>query len=194
MDIRQFLFSMEIEVGKNCLAHRQIALTYLENIDSKPCVHHKDHNKQNNDLSNLEWVTYSENTKYAYEAGEINFNVGEDVHNAKLTNDDIHRVCRLLEKGFRNVEIAKEFNVKNTLVKSIRANKIWTHISKHYQIPKHAHILCDSTVKWICSELESGSSNIEIVRKATNRRVLPHIVSKIKRRLTYTDISKHYKF
>ena len=33
---------------------------------NKTCINHKDGNKLNNDLNNLEWATISENTKHAY--------------------------------------------------------------------------------------------------------------------------------
>jgi len=49
--------------------HRLIALAYIENPNNKPCVNHIDGNKLNNDISNLEWVTYSENNKHAFDTG-----------------------------------------------------------------------------------------------------------------------------
>jgi len=41
--------------------HRLLAETFLPNPDNKPCVDHKDGNRQNNSLSNLRWATYSDN-------------------------------------------------------------------------------------------------------------------------------------
>lgn len=41
--------------------HRLIALTFLDNPNNLPVVNHKDGNKLNNNISNLEWVSYSEN-------------------------------------------------------------------------------------------------------------------------------------
>lgn len=41
--------------------HRMIALTFIPNPDNKPQVNHKDGNKLNFDINNLEWATASEN-------------------------------------------------------------------------------------------------------------------------------------
>ena len=49
--------------------HRLVAEAFLPNPENHPAVHHKDGNKLNNAASNLEWVSISQNTKHAYEAG-----------------------------------------------------------------------------------------------------------------------------
>ena len=43
-------------------AHRLVAETFLENPNQLPVVNHKDGNKLNNNINNLEWVSYSDNT------------------------------------------------------------------------------------------------------------------------------------
>ena len=48
-------------------AHRLVAEHFLENPNFLPIVNHKDGNKLNNQLSNLEWVSCSENTKHAHD-------------------------------------------------------------------------------------------------------------------------------
>lgn len=44
--------------------NRLIAETFIPNPDNLPCVNHKDCNKLNNCVTNLEWCTYEENNNY----------------------------------------------------------------------------------------------------------------------------------
>lgn len=49
--------------------HRLVALNFIPNYENKKCVNHKDSNRLNNHVNNLEWVTHSENNKHAYSKG-----------------------------------------------------------------------------------------------------------------------------
>ncbi|MBL4898530.1 MAG: HNH endonuclease [Colwellia sp.] len=57
--------------SKNQRLHRLICQTFIPNPNNKPVVNHKDGVKHNNNLSNLEWTTYSENTQHAHDTGLI---------------------------------------------------------------------------------------------------------------------------
>ena len=50
--------------GKQYKIHRLVASAFLTNSDNKPVVHHRDGNKHNNRLDNLEYATYRENAVY----------------------------------------------------------------------------------------------------------------------------------
>lgn len=52
---------------KNYLVHRLVAITFIENPNRYDIVNHKDGNKFNNNVSNLEWTTYSSNARHSIE-------------------------------------------------------------------------------------------------------------------------------
>ena len=58
------LADKETKKQKNYYIHRLVAIYFLENLDNKREVNHKDGNKLNNNVDNLEWVTPSENQKH----------------------------------------------------------------------------------------------------------------------------------
>lgn len=55
--------------GKSVAIHRLIALTFCPNPLNLPQVNHKDGNKRNNSVDNLEWISASDNVKHAIKLG-----------------------------------------------------------------------------------------------------------------------------
>lgn len=53
--------------NKMLYAHRLVAKYFIPNPENLPYVHHKDEDRLNNDVSNLEWVTASQNYEYHIE-------------------------------------------------------------------------------------------------------------------------------
>lgn len=58
--------------GKNYRIHRLVATTFIDNPNNLPVVHHKDHNRKNNNVNNLEWTTQQKNILeyYKFRKGE----------------------------------------------------------------------------------------------------------------------------
>jgi len=48
------------------LVHRLVGKAFIKNFANKPMINHKDGNKQNNIISNLEWCNLSENIIHSY--------------------------------------------------------------------------------------------------------------------------------
>lgn len=44
--------------------HKLVAMAFLENVENFPCINHKDENKLNNQVENLEWCSYKYNNNY----------------------------------------------------------------------------------------------------------------------------------
>lgn len=49
---------------KRLLVHRLVAIAFIPNIDNLPCINHKDENKDNNNVNNLEWCNHKYNCNY----------------------------------------------------------------------------------------------------------------------------------
>ena len=60
--------------SRQFLTHILVAKSFLPNFLAKPIVNHKDGNKENPRLYNLEWFTHSENTQHAHDVGLISTN------------------------------------------------------------------------------------------------------------------------
>lgn len=51
--------------GKAYRVHRMVAECFIPKIDGKNHINHRDHNRANNRVDNLEWCTQAENNRYS---------------------------------------------------------------------------------------------------------------------------------
>ena len=117
--------------GKNHRVHRLVAEMFIPNPNNLPCVNHKDGNKLNNSVDNLEWCTHSENMIHAYQTGLEQPRCGEQHHAHKLTEDAVKYIKQLYvkrDKEFGAVALAKKFNVDRTTIHDIVRGKTWGEV------------------------------------------------------------------
>ncbi len=111
--------------------HRLVAEHFIPNPSSKKEVNHKDLNKDNNHVSNLEWVTPSENSLHARKNGRGNsFGRGENCVGAKLTNEQVIEIRQLYKPNVIGLTkmIAEKMGVSMSTVQRIVNRQRWTHI------------------------------------------------------------------
>lgn len=172
--------------------HRLVAVAFIPNPDNKPFVNHIDGNKSNNNVSNLEWVTPKENMFHSVNV--LRKGLGEGNGNSVITEEIAETICKLLEKGFTNWEISSTVNVTLGIISNIRNGTTWKEISSKYKIPKKSRVVSDSTVRWICEQIQEGLTTRQILDLSTNPRITKCMVNDIRRRGLYSDISRDYAF
>ena len=69
--------------------HRLVAQAFIENPYNKNEVNHKDMNKENNNVENLEWCTHLENMQHAFKNKDIGKSKYKKVVQCTLNNQPI---------------------------------------------------------------------------------------------------------
>jgi len=110
--------------GQGYFIHRLVASAFLTNNKKLPCVNHKDTIKINNNVSNLEWVTSSENAIHAYLHGLMPDNSGENNGRAILCEEEVLTI-RGLENIYLRKELSEMFGVSISTVYKIQQHKRW---------------------------------------------------------------------
>lgn len=82
----QFVCLCKNGISTNHLVHRLVAIHFIDNPNNYPDVDHKDFNRGNNDVSNLNWISHRQNT-------QIKQNVSKYGHNIRDTPNGKFRVC-----------------------------------------------------------------------------------------------------
>lgn len=107
---------------KRMMTHRLIAITFLLNPENKREVNHKDSNRLNNNLNNLEWVTSKENTNHYIKLGRKRFLVGTNTHNSVLTEDVVKQIF-LSELSAE--KLSKILNINKGTIASVKQGINW---------------------------------------------------------------------
>ena len=132
--------------GKKCnkYVHRLVAETFIPNPDNLPQVNHKDGNRCNNSVSNLEWCSNIQNQIHKFTDLKIDLR-GEKNPASKLTANDVIKIKELLEEHkLSQKKIGEMFGISQTTVHEIKYGYIWSDITGYQKQYKRntEHCFC----------------------------------------------------
>ncbi len=207
-------FSIHVLVFTHFCDKNDVETYLIGNLfERRYVVNHKDGNKTNNYYDNLELMTYSENNKHASKLGLMP--KGENKPNSPswVTNELVEKICKMLDKGEPNWRIIQTLELPNTkytntLISHIYSKQGWEFISEKYNFYNSNSKFKRSTtyslemITYICKLLEHGYSNRDIADIVCNKfemgkdkiHAIRIIVSRIRNKQKYIDISKNYNF
>lgn len=107
------------------LVHRLVAQAFIPNPYNLELINHKDGDKTNNDINNLEWCDYSYNLKHAIinKLRRANYE-----YLGILSKEEVLEIPKMVSWGLSKVEIARALNVPLQVIKSIFYGKSWYNL------------------------------------------------------------------
>ena len=175
--------------------HRLVALMFVKNKNPKIniVVNHIDGNTYNNFYRNLEWCTYSENTKHAYDHHLIVRPKGESSVTSKYTDADIHAVCKLIECNTNFSKIHKLTGVSKRAIRHIIAGDTWKHISEQYDFTNYRCGKSENYIEHVKLVCELLAKNEGTLKEISNKTCISYaMVKNILNGKAYKYISDHY--
>lgn len=121
-----------VNLSKNGLVkkrkvHRLVAEAFIENPKKLEFVNHINGIKNDNRISNLEWVSRLGNTKHAIDLGLFDPK-GEGNGNSKLNRDAVLKIRSLYKKGYSVSKIMRIFNVSWSTIDRVIKGNGWQHV------------------------------------------------------------------
>jgi hypothetical protein len=94
--------------------HQLVANAFIPNPDNYTCINHKDGNKLNNSVDNLEWCTPAENNKHAYSTGLRV--VSEKTRRQMIDLGNKYGPINGKKAGYKNIVKAQEASKKRVAI------------------------------------------------------------------------------
>lgn len=112
--------------------HRLVALHFIPNTDDKETVNHKDGNKLNNHVDNLEWSTRTEQVVHSYQLGLKKGHKGSTNAQSKLTDEQVREIKSLYAVqgvgGLSSTKLAKIYGVTHRVILLIVNNESYKNV------------------------------------------------------------------
>lgn len=192
---------------RNVFIHILVATAFIPNPENKPEVNHKDGIKSHNYVSNLEWVTTSENILHAYKTG---LRKNRKKHNKRPSKETVELVCKLLEENeLSQKQIGDICGVSRQFVGKILhgdSPKIYENIISKYDISKYeikknfakhgddseVTKFPDKLIEEVCKMIDSGLYSLKEISEIT--QVDYQTVRNVYYGVCRRSIAKKYKF
>lgn len=126
---------LRVSIGKQLkFVHRLVAEKYIPNPNNLPQVNHKDGNKLNNCVDNLEWVSNKDNRKHALE-NRLHL-CGEKCPWSKLNENDVIYILNNYPK-MTIKDLALKFNVNRNTISHIVHNRTWKQLKRYAELSQN---------------------------------------------------------
>lgn len=202
--------------------HILVALHFIpKTVDdinnNRNIVNHKNLLTFMNYVHNLEWVNQAENAAHSHQYRHLKLyrpvvriknkpwcdTRGSKNGMAKLSEEQVHIICSLLEEGYSYFDICNRIDIEPTennrhLISNIVVGKRWKHIIKDYNLPKPKQ--CTNFSEYIipvCELLEKGMTNkqiVETLKMNTPGDSSYRFINRLRNRKVYNEITKNYNF
>ncbi len=114
--------------------HRLVMAAFVGPLPPGHDVNHKNGEKADNRVENLEYLTKSENQLHSYRVLGTASRPGSKHHNAKLTEDGVVQARILRSNGYMVKDLAIRFGVSQPTMSAALNGTAWRHVS-HSPIP-----------------------------------------------------------
>lgn len=125
---------VNLEIRKNIQVHRLIYESFVGPIPAGMQINHKNGQKADNRLENLEVVTPSENTLHGFRSlgrkPVKNPQPGAENGRAKLTEAQLPEIFRLRELGWSQQRIADKLGIHQTNISRVLLGQSWNTVSR----------------------------------------------------------------
>jgi hypothetical protein len=178
--------------------HRLVYRTYIGELEDGKVIDHKDNNKDNNHYTNLQQITPSQNSTKSFITGK----------NSSLViwpKDIIHKICKMIVRGYTNREIFEslgvDYNVNriqcNTLIGNITRGSMHKDVTVHYNISDRIRCINKADVKLTIGSVRTiyamlKYGKIPASELARYYDVSHHTICKIRDKQTWKAVTDNY--